>query len=492
MFNAPHLLETALLMLAVFLLGAVVGLVLRLVIARPKPATTNVVEAKPAEAAPAASDLVRAPEIAPLPRPTASQRLAAAAGKPVTDTGMQPAIKMPEHSLPSMPLIAPSRPAGETVAGRHIDNPEHPQAASLDDVRAELEAQIEASPVPAEAVASARAEIVAAIAVAKPDAAPEPEASTPAAPTEDATIVPAALAVPDAPLPEAADALAAENTTPMLAEVSDEEAEESLPVEERVEPALEAAPVPLMDPPKELAAVIQDVIETPDEDPVPDVVAEAPLVEPVFEKEAEEAAADTLFPAQDAIEPKLEPVLDAAPHEDELAAMRAIEGGWTPRRPAAPRPPADLPEGVSAAEIAAADEAVVHSGAAVANAAAAVTAVLEEAAPVEPVEQAEPQPAAPKPARPAGGFGRPTGLDAPRDGGKDDLGQIKGLGPAIESSLNGLGIYHYDQVADWDQKAVVWIENHFGFKGRIARERWQEQARDLGRRRSSVARPVRR
>jgi predicted flap endonuclease-1-like 5' DNA nuclease len=467
MLNAPHLLETALLMLAAFLIGAVVGLVLRLLLARPKPAVAAVADTKPAEA-PAAPALVTAPEIAPLPvaRPTAEQRLAAVAGiKAATEGGMQSAIKMPAHTLPSMPEIAsiqPSRTAGETVGGRHIDNPEHPHSASLDDVRAELQAQIEATPTDIP---------IAPVAVE----APPPATETAVAPAiaEDATIVPAAIAEPDAPLPETSDALAAEAETPMLAEVSDQAAEETLPVEQRIEPAIVAGPLPLMDAPRELAAEIQDVIETPDTDPVPDVVAEAPLVEPVYEKEAEEAAADQLFPAEGKVEP-------AAPvPEDEMAAMRAIEGGWTPRRPVVTRRPADLPEGVSAAEVAAADQAVVQSGAAVANVTAMVSAVLEEVAPA-------------KPARPAGGFGRPASLPAPRDGRKDDLGQIKGLGPAIESALNGLGIYHYDQVADWDQKAVVWVENHFGFKGRIGRERWQEQARDLSRGRMPVARPVRR
>lgn len=470
MLNAPHLLETALLMLAAFLVGAVVGVVLRLLLARPKPVVAAGVETKPTEA-PAAPALVTAPEIAPLPvaRPTAEQRLAAVAGiKAATEGGMQSAIKMPAHTLPTMPAIAsiqPSRTAGETVGGRHIDNPEHPHSASLDDVRAELQAQIEAVPTDVPIAPATEATPPVAVALEIPASAPI---------TEDATIVPAAMAEPDAPLPETSDALAAEAETPMLAEVSDEAAEETLPVEQRIEPAIVADPLPLMDAPRELAAEIQDVIETPDADPVPDVVAEAPLVEPVYEKEAEEAAADQLFPAEDKVEPAAQPV-----PEDEMAAMRAIEGGWTPRRPVVTRRPADLPEGVSAAEVAAADQAVVQSGAAVANVTAMVSAVLEEVAPA-------------KPARPPGGFGRPASLSAPRDGRKDDLGQIKGLGPAIESALNGLGIYHYDQVADWDQKAVVWVENHFGFKGRIGRERWQEQARDLSRGRMPVARPVRR
>jgi predicted flap endonuclease-1-like 5' DNA nuclease len=358
-----------------------------------------------------------------------------------------PAIKMPEMSLPGMPAIAsmePSHVAGETVAGRHIDNPEHPQPASLEDVRAELVAQIDASPEPIAAVV---------------------EGDTPVAPASDAEIVPAAVAEPDPELPSADAALAAEAATPMLAEVPTEAIEDALPVEQRVEPEIEAAPVELTDAPEEVAAEVQDVVEVATDAPVPEVVAEAPLVEPVYEKEAEDAALPS--PAE------------AEPAHDEMAAMRAIEGGWSPRRPATSRKPADLPEGVSVAEAAAADRAVANSGEAVANATALASAVLEEIAP-------------PRPVRPAGGFGRPASLQAPRDGGKDDFGLIKGIGPAVESSLNGLGIYHFDQIADWDQKAVVWIENHFGFKGRITRERWQEQARDLTRRKAPVSRPVRR
>jgi predicted flap endonuclease-1-like 5' DNA nuclease len=441
-FNAPLLFETAMLMLAAFLLGAVIGLVLRLLLARPKPVVATVAaDVQPAAAA-AIPELVKAPDIAPLPtnaaRPSGARRLAATSDKAAPDMA---AVKMPEMTLPSMPVIAsmePSHVAGETVSGRHIDNPEHPQSASIEDVRAELVAQIEASPEPGAGDVAATA-------------------ATPELP--DTEIVPAAVAAAEPAIPEADDALAAEAATPMLAEVSDAEAESPLPTEDRVEPEIEATPVLLTDAPAEVAADIQDVIETPVEDPVPEVVAEAPLVRPVEEEARTPQEA-----------PKTA--------DDEMAAMRAIEGGWSPRRTGT-RKPADLPEGVSAAEVAAADQAVVNSGAAVANATALATAVLEEVA-------------AARPARPPGGFGRPASIAAPREGRKDDFSLIKGLGPAIESSLNGLGIYHYDQIAEWDQKAVVWIENHFGFKGRITRERWQEQARDLVRGKPQVARPVRR
>ena len=53
------------------------------------------------------------------------------------------------------------------------------------------------------------------------------------------------------------------------------------------------------------------------------------------------------------------------------------------------------------------------------------------------------------------------------------------MGPLDESMLNNLGIYHFDQIAAWDQKEVLWLENHAFARGRIGRERWQEQARSL-------------
>lgn len=457
-FNGPLLFETALLMLAAFLLGAVIGLALRWMLARPKvTAEKPVVAAAPAAAA--APELVKAPEIAPLPaaRPSAAQRLAAAAAGHAThadDTPPMPAVKMPEVSLPEMPAIvpiAPSHVAGETVDGVHIDNPEHRHSASLDEVRAELVAQIETAT---------------AVPEAKPAEVPPPEPVA-AADVVVAEVTPEPVAPAQPDVTPASDTPESEDDAPLLAEVSDEDSETSLPVEERVEPEVEATPIILTDAPEEVAEEIQDVVETTAEEPVPDVVAETPLVEPFYEKEEDEAKADRLFPEKE----------EAG--DDELAAMRAIEGGWSPRRPATARKPADLPEGVSAAEIAAADLAVANSSAAVANATAMATAVLEEIAPAR------------RPSR-AGGFGRPASLDAPRDGRKDDFGQIKGLGPAIESALNGLGIYHYDQIADWDQKAVVWVENHFGFKGRIARERWQEQARTLARGRAPGGRALKR
>lgn len=74
---------------------------------------------------------------------------------------------------------------------------------------------------------------------------------------------------------------------------------------------------------------------------------------------------------------------------------------------------------------------------------------------------------------------KPQGLDAPRGGTKDDLKRIKGVGPKIESTLNGMGIYHFDQIAGWGRAEVEWVDENLSFKGRIDREKWVEQAKAL-------------
>jgi len=75
---------------------------------------------------------------------------------------------------------------------------------------------------------------------------------------------------------------------------------------------------------------------------------------------------------------------------------------------------------------------------------------------------------------------RPAALDAPRATGADDLKKIKGVGPKLEQLCNELGFYHYDQIANWSADEVAWVdENLAGFKGRVSRDNWVEQARIL-------------
>jgi predicted flap endonuclease-1-like 5' DNA nuclease len=79
---------------------------------------------------------------------------------------------------------------------------------------------------------------------------------------------------------------------------------------------------------------------------------------------------------------------------------------------------------------------------------------------------------------------KPELLSAPRDGKKDDLKKIKGVGPKIEGILNEKGIYHYDQVAAWKRKDVKWFDEELSFKGRIDREEWVKQAKALAKAKS--------
>ncbi len=75
---------------------------------------------------------------------------------------------------------------------------------------------------------------------------------------------------------------------------------------------------------------------------------------------------------------------------------------------------------------------------------------------------------------------RPAGLDAPRGEGPDDLKLIKGVGVVLEGMLHRLGYYHFDQIAAWTPEEVAWVdENLEGFHGRVTREGWVEQAREL-------------
>lgn len=74
---------------------------------------------------------------------------------------------------------------------------------------------------------------------------------------------------------------------------------------------------------------------------------------------------------------------------------------------------------------------------------------------------------------------KPDGLPNPVDGKPDDLKEITGVGPKIEQSLHELGIYHYDQVARWSEANAAWVDDMLKFKGRVAREKWVEQAQEL-------------
>ncbi len=72
----------------------------------------------------------------------------------------------------------------------------------------------------------------------------------------------------------------------------------------------------------------------------------------------------------------------------------------------------------------------------------------------------------------------PIALDHP-EGIADDLKVINGIGPKIESTLNSLGIFHLKQIAAFTDENIKWVNEHLQFKGRIERENWVSQAKEL-------------
>ncbi|MCC5969833.1 MAG: NADH-quinone oxidoreductase subunit E [Pararhodobacter sp.] len=73
---------------------------------------------------------------------------------------------------------------------------------------------------------------------------------------------------------------------------------------------------------------------------------------------------------------------------------------------------------------------------------------------------------------------RPRLLDK-AEGTQDDLKKLKGVGPKLEEKLNGLGIWHYHQIAAWSEDEVTWVDAHLNFKGRVMRDDWIGQAKTL-------------
>ncbi len=61
----------------------------------------------------------------------------------------------------------------------------------------------------------------------------------------------------------------------------------------------------------------------------------------------------------------------------------------------------------------------------------------------------------------------------------DDISLIGGIGPKILKALNDLGVTNLAQIAAWTPEDVERIETDIKQKGRVAREEWIEQAKEL-------------
>ncbi|MEM9733489.1 MAG: NADH-quinone oxidoreductase subunit NuoE [Pseudomonadota bacterium] len=87
------------------------------------------------------------------------------------------------------------------------------------------------------------------------------------------------------------------------------------------------------------------------------------------------------------------------------------------------------------------------------------------------------KPAAPVGLMSAGEGTQPEGISKPAE--VDDLKLISGVGPKIEGILNSLGIWKFEQIAQWKKAERTWVDGHLRFKGRIDRDNWVKQAKAL-------------
>lgn len=101
--------------------------------------------------------------------------------------------------------------------------------------------------------------------------------------------------------------------------------------------------------------------------------------------------------------------------------------------------------------------------------ASAIAAVVEPASKTKTAKPAaakatEAKPAAPKARKAAAG---------------GDLKKLSGVGPALEKKLIAAGVTSLEQVAAWTEADVTKIDEELSFKGRIEREGWIAQAKEL-------------
>lgn len=86
---------------------------------------------------------------------------------------------------------------------------------------------------------------------------------------------------------------------------------------------------------------------------------------------------------------------------------------------------------------------------------------------------------APKAAAPAKATAAQPAAAKPAAGKPDNLRRLIGIGPVNEKLLKAQGVTSFAQIAAWTAADIKRIEDVMNFDGRIARERWIEQAKLL-------------
>ena len=77
------------------------------------------------------------------------------------------------------------------------------------------------------------------------------------------------------------------------------------------------------------------------------------------------------------------------------------------------------------------------------------------------------------------GAGRAFTLLSAPDGSADDLTLLSGVGPKINDTLHAHGIYHFWQIAAMTDTDIAQVEKDLAFPGRVGREEWVAQAKEL-------------
>ena len=65
------------------------------------------------------------------------------------------------------------------------------------------------------------------------------------------------------------------------------------------------------------------------------------------------------------------------------------------------------------------------------------------------------------------------------EAGADDLKKLSGVGPALEKKLHAAGVTSFAQIAGWTEADIAEFDEKLSFKGRIEREGWVDQAKEL-------------
>jgi large subunit ribosomal protein L21 len=121
---------------------------------------------------------------------------------------------------------------------------------------------------------------------------------------------------------------------------------------------------------------------------------------------------------------------------------------------------------------------ILASGAGKSDVKAAIGTGSVSAAAVAAIQGKADAPAAAKPAK-AKKAAAPKAKAAPAAAGADDLKALSGVGPALEKKLHEAGVTSFAQIAAWSQDDIDAVNEKLSFKGRIEREGWVEQAKEL-------------